>query len=76
LLTYPKAALQTSSAGPIQALTEPSETLLTLLSGLRIPAAAVTTHGFCIGVLNQALRVLIQNLQKLNHLLKLNQKVT
>jgi hypothetical protein len=60
----------------IEALIKLPETLLSLLSGLRIPAAAVVRPWPGIEILNQALSKLIQNLQKLNQLQSSNRKVT
>ena len=60
---------------PIEALIELPETLLSLLSSLRILAATVATPWLGIEILNQALSKRIQNLQKLNHLAKSKRKV-
>jgi len=57
-------------------LIELPETLLSLLSGLRILAAEAARLRFGIEILIQALSKLIQNLQKLNQLVKSNRKVT
>ena len=60
----------------IEALIELPETLLSLLSGLIILAAAVAGLWPAIEILNQALSKLIQSLQKLNQLQSSNRKVT
>jgi len=57
-------------------LIELSETLLSPLYGLRILAAEAARLRFGIEILIQALSKLIQNLQKLNQLVKSNRKVT
>jgi tRNA/rRNA methyltransferase len=56
-------------------LIELSKTLLSLLSGLRILAAEAARLRLGIEILIQALSKLIQNLQKLNQLVKSNRKV-
>jgi hypothetical protein len=63
-------------SSPIEALIELSETLLSPLYGLRILAAEAARLRFGIEILIQALSKLIQNLQKLNQLVKSNRKVT
>ena len=63
-------------SSPIEALIELSETLLSPLSGLRILAAEAARLRFGIEILIRALSKLIQNLQKLNQLVKSNRKVT
>jgi hypothetical protein len=78
LLPYPRAKRIQAAfpSSPIEALIELSETLLSPLSGLRILAAEAARLRFGIEILIQALSKLIQNLQKLNQLVKSNRKVT
>jgi hypothetical protein len=66
LLAYPKVerAQAARASFAFETLTDPSKKLLTLLSGLRILAAAKKAAGN--EILNQAPQALIQSLRKLN----------